>query len=103
MTRHGRTPRSACLGIALTIFIGLAIAAPSAAHEEKRYDPGASDTTIKIGNTAPYCGPLSSNSANIFVNFASAKFAAQAIRKAAEVGWKPVHILQKTRSRSAPS
>jgi len=31
------------------------------AHEEKRYDPGASDTAIKIGNTAPYSGPLSSN------------------------------------------
>ena len=26
---------------------------------EKRYDPGASDTEIKIGNTAPYSGPAS--------------------------------------------
>ena len=60
MSRHARTAKSACLGIALTIFIGLTIAAPSTA-QEKRYDTGASDTTIKIGNTAPYSGPLSSN------------------------------------------
>src|ERR1700756_2289630 len=61
MSRHARTARSACLGIALTILTGLALAAPSAAQDEKRYDTGASDTTIKIGNTAPYSGPLSSN------------------------------------------
>ena len=36
---------------------------------------------------------LKFSGANIFVNFASAKFAAQAIKKAAEIGWKPVHIL----------
>jgi branched-chain amino acid transport system substrate-binding protein len=61
MLRYARTPRSACSGIALTMLIALAIAAPSAAQEEKRYDPGASDAIIKIGNTAPYSGPLSSN------------------------------------------
>ena len=60
MSRHARTARSACLGIALTIFTGLAVAAPGSA-QEKRYDAGASDTAIKIGNTAPYSGPLSSN------------------------------------------
>src|ERR1700741_4222017 len=32
----------------------------SAASAEKRYDPGASDTEIKIGNTMPYSGPASS-------------------------------------------
>ena len=36
---------------------------------------------------------LKFSGANIFVNFASAKSAAQAIKKAAEIGWKPVHIL----------
>ena len=36
---------------------------------------------------------LKFSGADIFVNFASAKFAAQAIKKAAEIGWKPVHIL----------
>ena len=29
------------------------------AFAQKRYDPGASDTEIKIGNTAPYSGPAS--------------------------------------------
>jgi branched-chain amino acid transport system substrate-binding protein len=61
MSRYACTPRSACLGIALTMSIGLAITTPSTAQDEKRYDTGASDTTIKIGNTAPYSGPLSSN------------------------------------------
>lgn len=36
---------------------------------------------------------LKASGANIFVNFAGPKFAAQAIRKIAELGWKPVHIL----------
>jgi branched-chain amino acid transport system substrate-binding protein len=34
-----------------------ALAAPAAA--QKKYDPGASDTEIKIGNIAPYSGPAS--------------------------------------------
>ena len=61
MPRHAREARSACLGVALTILSGLAVAAQGSAHEEKRYDTGASDTAIRIGNTAPYSGPLSSN------------------------------------------
>jgi branched-chain amino acid transport system substrate-binding protein len=61
MSQHARMSRSACWGIAATILIGLAAAAPGNAQEEKRYDAGASDTVIKIGNTAPYSGPLSSN------------------------------------------
>jgi branched-chain amino acid transport system substrate-binding protein len=36
-------------------------AGPSAA--QKKYDPGASDTEIKIGNIMPYSGPLSAYSA----------------------------------------
>jgi len=32
---------------------------PLAAHAEKKYDPGASDTEIRIGNTSPYSGPAS--------------------------------------------
>ena len=37
------------------------VAAPcwSAAAHEKKYDPGASDVEIKIGNTMPYSGPAS--------------------------------------------
>ena len=32
---------------------------PCAALAQKKYDPGASDTEIKIGNTNPYSGPAS--------------------------------------------
>jgi branched-chain amino acid transport system substrate-binding protein len=36
---------------------------------------------------------LKSTNADVFINVASPKFAAQAIRKLAEVGWKPMHFL----------
>lgn len=36
---------------------------------------------------------LRSSGADIFVNITTPKFAAQTIRKVAEVGWKPVHLL----------
>jgi branched-chain amino acid transport system substrate-binding protein len=32
------------------------------AQAQKKYDPGASDTTIKLGNTGPYSGPVSAAS-----------------------------------------
>ncbi len=48
-------PRSATLAIFL---ITLALL-PAVAHGVGRYDPGASDTEIKIGNTNPYSGPAS--------------------------------------------
>ena len=44
------------------ILIGLglvALLAESTALAEKKYDPGASDTEIKIGQTMPYSGPNS--------------------------------------------
>ena len=37
--------------------VALALAFPAAA--QKKYDPGASDSEIKIGNTNPYSGPAS--------------------------------------------
>src|ERR1700722_9115734 len=37
----------------------LAIAVASSAHAQKRYDPGATDTEIKIGNIMLYSGPAS--------------------------------------------
>ncbi|HXD39515.1 MAG TPA: ABC transporter substrate-binding protein [Ramlibacter sp.] len=37
--------------------LGLTLAAPSLA--QKKYDPGATDTEIKIGQTMPYSGPAS--------------------------------------------
>ncbi|KWV49909.1 branched-chain amino acid ABC transporter substrate-binding protein [Bradyrhizobium macuxiense] len=36
---------------------------------------------------------MKSLNANVFVDITGPKFAAQAIRKAAEIGWKPVHLL----------
>jgi branched-chain amino acid transport system substrate-binding protein len=38
--------------------LALVVAAP-VAWAQKKYDPGASDTEIKIGNTMPYSGPAS--------------------------------------------
>src|SRR5205085_11300310 len=46
--------------IALTIFAVAAIATQASA--QKKYDPGASDTEIKIGNIMPYSGPASAYS-----------------------------------------
>jgi ABC-type branched-subunit amino acid transport system substrate-binding protein len=59
MSPNARMPGAACLAIAATL-VCMVVATPGSA-EEKRYDTGATDTTIKIGNTAPYSGPLSSN------------------------------------------
>ena len=39
------------------VILSVALAAP--AYGQKKYDPGASDTEIKIGNTNPYSGPAS--------------------------------------------
>jgi branched-chain amino acid transport system substrate-binding protein len=45
-------------GLLATLALGLAVAA-SPAVAQKKYDPGASDTEIKIGNINPYSGPAS--------------------------------------------
>src|ERR1700742_675651 len=37
----------------------LAFGITGAAHAQKKYDPGATDTEIKIGNIMPYSGPAS--------------------------------------------
>src|ERR1700749_2033852 len=37
----------------------LATALTGAAHAQKKYDPGATDTEIKVGNIMPYSGPAS--------------------------------------------
>ncbi|MDN5000301.1 ABC transporter substrate-binding protein [Bradyrhizobium sp. GCM10027634] len=49
----GRTLRTAALATAV------ATLASSAAFAQKKYDTGASDTEIKIGNIMPYSGPAS--------------------------------------------
>ena len=46
---------------------------------------------------------MKSLNADVFVNITSPKFAAQAIRKTAEIGWKPLHSSTTSPSRSAPS
>jgi branched-chain amino acid transport system substrate-binding protein len=47
---------------AIVVCFGLAIASASPAFAQKKYDTGASDTEIKIGQTTAYSGPLSSYS-----------------------------------------
>jgi branched-chain amino acid transport system substrate-binding protein len=42
-----------------SIALGLAAATANPAAAQKKYDPGASDTEIKIGNIMPYSGPAS--------------------------------------------
>jgi len=37
----------------------VAVAVASAANAQKKYDPGATDSEIKLGNIMPYSGPLS--------------------------------------------
>ena len=46
-------------GYLITIALWITVAA-SPAGAQKRYDPGANDTEIKIGQTNPYSGPASS-------------------------------------------
>jgi branched-chain amino acid transport system substrate-binding protein len=47
-------------GLCLVTATALALAfGVSSAFAQKKYDPGASDTEIKIGNTNPYSGPAS--------------------------------------------
>jgi branched-chain amino acid transport system substrate-binding protein len=47
---------------AIVVCLALATAWASPALAQKKYDTGASDTEIKIGQTMPYSGPLSSYS-----------------------------------------
>jgi branched-chain amino acid transport system substrate-binding protein len=46
-------------GLAAAVVFGLAAMTGGLAIAEKKYDPGASDSEIKIGNTNPYSGPAS--------------------------------------------
>jgi ABC-type branched-subunit amino acid transport system substrate-binding protein len=43
----------------LTLAAGAALVAGSPATAQQKYDPGASDTEIKLGQTMPYSGPAS--------------------------------------------
>jgi ABC-type branched-subunit amino acid transport system substrate-binding protein len=46
--------------MAMAVYAAAAAMTATAANAEKKYDPGASDTEIKIGNIMPYSGPASS-------------------------------------------
>ncbi|HWZ37964.1 MAG TPA: hypothetical protein VNY08_06660, partial [Bradyrhizobium sp.] len=43
----------------LVLAVLLATALAGTAQAQKKYDPGATDTEIKIGNIMPYSGPAS--------------------------------------------
>src|SRR6202045_1339199 len=55
MMRYRVLSHAKSLGLAGLV----AVAVASAANAQKRYDPGATDTEIKIGNIMPYSGPAS--------------------------------------------
>ncbi len=59
----------AIVQVAATAFLSLALLALPAAAQ-KKYDPGANDTEIKLGQTMPYSGPLSG-----FITLAKAEIA----------------------------
>ena len=59
----------ASIRLAVTASLSIALCA-SAALAQKKYDPGASDTEIKLGQTMPYSGPLSG-----FITLAKAEIA----------------------------
>jgi branched-chain amino acid transport system substrate-binding protein len=44
---------------AIAVLTAFAVLAAPTANAQKRYDPGASDTEIKIGQTMPFSGPAS--------------------------------------------
>uniref|UniRef100_Q07K17 Extracellular ligand-binding receptor n=1 Tax=Rhodopseudomonas palustris (strain BisA53) TaxID=316055 RepID=Q07K17_RHOP5 len=52
-------PHRALRLAAVSAATALLVAASTAAFAQKKYDPGASDTEIKIGNIMPYSGPAS--------------------------------------------
>jgi branched-chain amino acid transport system substrate-binding protein len=65
---------------------GLGAKAASMIVAEESYEP--SEPTVDT-----HIVKLRSTNADVFINVASPKFAAQAIRKLAEIGWKPLHFL----------
>ncbi len=51
-------PRFSHLAFLAMALVSVCLGTPS--HAQKKYDPGASDTEIRIGNTVAYSGPASS-------------------------------------------
>jgi len=57
--RGGRSGKGNAMRTGTIIAALLSLALAAAAQAAPRYDPGASDTEIKLGQTMPYSGPLS--------------------------------------------
>ena len=70
----------------LGLRLGLGTKASTMIVGEQSYE--TTDPTIDSQIVA-----LKSTGANVFFNVATPKFAAQAIKRVSEIGWKPVHIL----------
>ena len=51
--------KPACSGLSIWTLAAGALVLSTAAIAQKRYDPGVTDTEIKIGQTMPYSGPIS--------------------------------------------
>jgi branched-chain amino acid transport system substrate-binding protein len=68
---------------------GLGDKAKSMIVSELTYE--VTDPTINSQITS-----LKASGADVFINITTPKFSAQAIRKAADIGWKPVHYLNAT-------
>src|SRR6478752_9100222 len=56
--RGRRAMKRQAVRLATISMLGLALGM-SSAFAQKKYDPGASDTEIKVGNINPYSGPAS--------------------------------------------
>jgi branched-chain amino acid transport system substrate-binding protein len=62
MARHMRAIGAAAQIMASAAALATALLGAGTAQAQKKYDPGATDTEILIGQTNPYSGPLSSYS-----------------------------------------
>src|SRR5438094_10555796 len=56
------TRRSLLAAVPAALAVGGPLFSPRPARAAKNYGPGVTDSEIKIGNTAPYSGPLSNAS-----------------------------------------
>ena len=45
--------------VVLHVAVAMTLVSTASGHAQKKYDPGASDTEIKLGQTLPYSGPVS--------------------------------------------
>jgi hypothetical protein len=59
-TPNGRETMPTGIRSLMALSLLAAAMTATAANAQKKYDPGASDTEIKIGNIMPYSGPASS-------------------------------------------